>query len=69
MLTTYYSAEMPKSAVQCDLLVRSLVEGHELTGSSLLLEHGFRTGESCASVPLLSSSFKQEKLGYFCSVF
>ena len=35
------------------LLVRSLVEGHELTPSaSLLLAHGFRTGESCASVPV-----------------
>lgn len=52
MLTTITqpNAEIGRSSVS--LLVRSLVGGHELTaGSSLLLEHGFRAGESCASVP------------------
>jgi DNA-binding LacI/PurR family transcriptional regulator len=47
---TQPNAEIGRSSVS--LLVRSLVEGHELSArSSLILEHGFRAGESCASVP------------------
>ena len=52
MLTTITqpNAEIGRSSV--NLLVRALVEGHEITPSaSLLLKHGFRTGESCASAP------------------
>ena len=49
---TQPNAEIGRSSV--NLLVGSLIEGHELTPSaSILLHHGFRVGESCASVPPL----------------
>jgi hypothetical protein len=54
MLTTVLPSQMPKSAVQCEPQIRSLVEGHELTqAQAYCLNTVLEPVRSCASVASL----------------